>query len=287
MIGVIGGYGFIGSHLVDELVERGEEVLVFDDLSSCWLDVEFDLEPLFANPAAGRADDLEELACCEVLVNLALPYPLDRDLEVFRKAVGGYVAGFAQFVVDATKGRILRRVVVAGALEALDQGSGSVLATVVRAGRAVLRYLHRPPNLDVEFVHLPELYGPRQLPEAGWVAALLNDATMTTQERFGNLGFVRDAARVLADRVTNRKHRASIDVSFEAPTVSKDRVLQALRTSGSVTADVLRHLEAVAERIEVSTKGWHYPGERIAPKKATSLESGLAETVRFYEEVEV
>ena len=33
-LSVIGGSGFIGSHLIDRLVERGDEVVVLDNLSS-------------------------------------------------------------------------------------------------------------------------------------------------------------------------------------------------------------------------------------------------------------
>ena len=33
-VGVVGGAGFIGSNLVDALVERGDDVLVVDNLST-------------------------------------------------------------------------------------------------------------------------------------------------------------------------------------------------------------------------------------------------------------
>ena len=51
MILVTGGCGFIGSPLVETLIDRGHRVVVIDDLSTGSLD---NVEHLVANPAFGH-----------------------------------------------------------------------------------------------------------------------------------------------------------------------------------------------------------------------------------------
>jgi nucleoside-diphosphate-sugar epimerase len=282
-IGVLGGYGFLGSHLVDELVEAGEEVLVLDDRTSCWMNAELD-EPAFRNEGA-RPAELRELVDCEVLVNLALRHPLERELATYRMGFDGYVSGFADLVFSGVRARTLRRVVVAGTLEALEPLARSPAAHLVRAAREVLGYLHRPPRFDVEFVHLPELYGPRQLPEAGWVAALLNEAVLTHEERYVNLAYVLDAARLLRERALERHHRAGVDLAVGAPAVVADDVLAALGALDDALGPELR-AELERRAVGLSRGVASFPGGVYLSLGPTPLEKGLIETIRFYEEVE-
>jgi UDP-glucose 4-epimerase len=72
-IAVTGGAGFIGSHLVERLVEAGERVSVMDDLSRGrreWLSPEAELHELDLRDAAGLQRAVEQLAP-EAVVHLA------------------------------------------------------------------------------------------------------------------------------------------------------------------------------------------------------------------------
>lgn len=291
-VGVLGGAGFLGSHLVDELIERGHEVCVVDDLSSCWTeDVDDDGSFAIRAKFLGRYYEeggevhvpsrltVNDLLPCEVIVDLALRHPLERELSLYRRALFRAWRG-TEFVIDLLVRRKIQKVIVVGALEALDKDAKTPLAKHLRSYEEGLGYLHRPPHFDVEFVHLPELYGPRQIPETGWVAALLTDATMSTTEHFCNLGYVIDAAILLADRVEEKRSRMTTSLVVGAPAVSPDDVLAAL-TSMNLAGLVAE----VEERVVKFGITMNFGGPPYLSLGQTSLEQGLRETIRFYEEV--
>ncbi len=57
---ITGGAGFIGSHLADRLVARGDEVIILDDLST---GSRRNVEPLLAADAADVAGQAFNIAC--------------------------------------------------------------------------------------------------------------------------------------------------------------------------------------------------------------------------------
>lgn len=192
---VNGGFGFVGSHVVDELVERGCDVFVLDDLSSAWL-CDDGLSPRFANP---KATWIEHPRPCDALVHLALRHPLERERALYRLAFDGYVVQGMRHVLDLLDAKAVGRVVV-GSTNKSDPRVPEVALS--RSLRAALAYWHRPPALGVYFVHLPELHGDRRLPETFPKPGV---PTMPVEQ----------AASLIADLATTARHRLDPDVEME------------------------------------------------------------------------
>lgn len=271
-IGVLGGYGFVGSHVVDRLVGAGHEVHVYDECSSCWLAADGE-SARFANPDA--LELLTETGVvevgCEVVVDARLRHPLGREIVLYREALDRARSG-VDLAISGARRRTLRRFVVVSSLEVLS-GRGP-LGAHLRAYREALAYLHRPPVLDVEFVHLPELYGPRQLPEAGDVAAAICGGDVGASPTFGHLGYVEDAAAVLAERATRAEHRASTEFFVSAPVADSELLYKVLKTLGDE--------EAARRAVSVSLPKLRIAVEADAEIDSTPIGAGVAETLEFY-----
>jgi len=189
---ITGGAGFIGSHLADGLLERGDEVTVFDNLSSGKRE---NLEEALGKGArlvVGELDDQEDLdavmaeAKPEIVFHLAAQGEVRRSIEepVFDTSTN--VVGTVR-VLEAARQAGAGRIVFASSGGAVyGEGSDIGLPAVESADRAPLcpygqsklageEYLglyRRMYGLSSVALRFANVYGPRQNPkgEAGAVA---------------------------------------------------------------------------------------------------------------------
>ena len=187
---VTGGAGFIGSHLVDALLERGDRVVVLDTLATGRL-VNLDKAGQNAGFRVVQGSVLDRLAVddlmneCDTVVHLAAPVGsnliLKNPLDSFRLNIRG-----AQIVIEAAQ-RYRRKILLASTSEIygktsavpLRETSDRVLGPPKNArwasGNAnavaeVLAYAyHRERALDVTVVRLFNTVGTRQSPVYGMV----------------------------------------------------------------------------------------------------------------------
>ncbi len=191
---VMGGAGFLGSHLVDRLLAEGHAVDVVDDLSTGSLgnlaearSVGGALKIHNLDAASADADSLLGMRRPDVVYHLALFPRSDRSAHVQGR---GFTS--ALVLLDAARRHGIGRVVVAlpasaiygqPAVSALPVKEGELEPRGVRgvAARAVVDLLvtHREHDM-VEFAALAmaNVYGPRQRADAGVVAAF-RDALAT------------------------------------------------------------------------------------------------------------
>ncbi len=183
---VIGGAGFIGSHLVDRLLAEGHEVDVVDDLSSGSLGNLADARAMggslkihHLDGRSAEAATLVGMRRPDVVHDLTLFDRLDRSARAQGRGFDGALA-----TLEAARRHGVGKVVVAVPATAL-YGQPAAASLPVKEGeptprgvrgvvaRAVIDLLgtYRDQHA-VEFaaLALPSVYGPRQHPQGGVVA---------------------------------------------------------------------------------------------------------------------
>jgi UDP-glucose 4-epimerase len=301
---VTGGAGFIGSHLVDGLVERGEEVVVIDDLAT----------GLARNvPAAARfveADVGDEVALakavdgCEVVFHQAALGSVTRSVAQPRVSDRANVAGTVA-VLDAAQRAGVRRVVLAssssvygGATEVPTPESAPLLprspyAVTKLAGEHYARVFWELHGLETVCLRYFNVFGPRQRPDTQYAAVvpLFVDALLAGEAPVvhGDGAQSRDFTFV-ADTV-----RANL-LAAEAPAaacagrvfnIARGRPVSVLDLLGALgeaqgQAVTPRHAPARAGDVRHSHADISAAREGLGYEPSVSLEEGLARTLAWF-----
>lgn len=153
---VIGGSGFLGSHVADELTAIGHEVIIYDRHVSSWLK---DGQTMFV----GDVQTIESLRCavagCEVVYNFAaladLNDALKKPIETVRVNILGNVN-----VLEACRLQHVKRFVYASTVYVYSREGGFYRCSKQSAEHYVEEY-QQVYGLDYTILRYGSLYGPR------------------------------------------------------------------------------------------------------------------------------
>jgi UDP-glucose 4-epimerase len=153
---VVGGSGFLGSHVADRLSDAGYAVLVYDRVESPWLRSD---QRMVVGDLLDRERLLAAIAGCEVVYNFAaiadLNDALDKPLETVQINVLGTV-----HVLEACRIHAVRRFVYASSVYVYSREGGFYRCSKQAAEHYVEEY-QRAYGVDFTILRYGSLYGPR------------------------------------------------------------------------------------------------------------------------------
>ncbi len=183
---VTGGAGFIGSHICDALVARGDEVVVFDNFAT---GLESNLEHLAGKIRIHRGDvrKASDLAAaiggCEVVFHLAAMPSVPRSVEDPVTSFEVNAMGTLN-VLNAARLHGVRRVVYSGSssaygdtptlpkIESMAPNPLSPYAADKLHGENAARVFHLCYGLETVTLRYFNVFGPRQRPDSAYAAVI-------------------------------------------------------------------------------------------------------------------
>ncbi|MDI9636656.1 NAD-dependent epimerase/dehydratase family protein [Kamptonema cortianum] len=275
---VTGGAGFIGSHVVDELVNRGYRVSVIDDLSSGRREnLDSSTELFVADISSPEARDWLKSQNPDVVVHAAAqisvrtsmenpPFDAHVNVEGLLNLLHAFGDGpFPHWVFISTGGAIYGEQDIHPAPEAHPVRPESIYGLSKRVGEIYLEFYERKFGLKWTALRLANVYGPRQNPhgEAGVVAIFAQRLLAGETPRINGTGeqtrdfvFVKDVAKAVCD-------------------VAEKSVIGIYNIGTGVETDVNELAAHIVSAVGCSTEIPHGPG-LPGEQMRSSIDAGLA-----------
>jgi len=299
---VTGGAGFIGSHICDQLVQEGHEVLVVDDFSSGkkeninpkaeLLEADINIPEYLTTIKQYQPEIIFHLAA-QISVRKSVADPIfdaqTNILGTVRLAQTAIECGTKKFIFASTGGAIYGEQNTFPATENHSISPESPYGLSKYCAENYLNYLHRKQNLPYIILRFANIYGPRQDPhgEAGVVAIFSQRMLANETPRINGNGlqtrdfvYVGDVAHAALLSLQSDVDQGIFNIGTGIETNIKT-LANEIKTQSSYGGEILygpalpgeQERSVISHQLAQETLGW-------SPQ--TSLPQGLAHTVNWF-----
>jgi UDP-glucose 4-epimerase len=153
---VVGGSGFLGSHVADQLSEAGYHVLIYDRVASCWKRAG---QEMLLGDLLDTTRLAEAVAGAEAVYNFAALADLNRALTQPVETIRVNILGNG-YLLEACRAHGVRRMVYASTVY-VSSREGGFYRCSKQAAEQYVEEFHRVFGLDYTILRYGSLYGPR------------------------------------------------------------------------------------------------------------------------------
>lgn len=279
---ITGGSGFLGSHIADESIHRGHEVVIFDQCPSSWRSAD-------QHEVVGDILDFDALSNsmtdCDAVYHCAAVADLGEARRDPKTAVSVNVLGTLA-VMQAAQASGVHRLLHASSVYVYSR-SGSVYRTTKRAAENLVSDLSQEFGLRTTLLRFGSLYGPR----ADADNAILRLTTQAVTE--GRMDFwgdgsevreyihIRDAAALALDALSPEFDGQALHITGRERLTSRELVETIAETLGG-EIDITFKDEPFEGRYRLTPFNHEdTSGRRIVSSTYIDLGLGLLEQIRM------
>ena len=278
---VIGGSGFIGSHLADHLSKKGYQVTIYDCNRSKWFNKNQKM-------VIGDVLDIEKLnqtiSGAQVVYNFAALADLNQAFNQPEKTININILGNLN-VMSACHSQGVERFIYASTVY-VHSREGGFYRCSKQAAEAYVEEYQKVFNLDYTILRYGSLYGPRA-DETNGMWRIIHSALKNGKLRYeGNYNSMReyihveDAARASVDILNDEFKNESIVLTGQEPMRVID-MLKMLAEILDISEDLVEFVDAVDVGHYVRTPYAYQPkiGRKYIPPIHVDLGQGLLQMI--------
>jgi UDP-glucose 4-epimerase len=278
---VVGGSGFIGSHVADYLTEKGYKVIIYDKKESQWLRKD---QEIVIGSIENSKEINQTISGAEVVYNFAALADLNEALKQPTKTVSINVLGNLN-IMEACRIHKVKRFVYASTVY-VHSREGGFYRCSKQASEAYVEEYQRVYGLEYTILRYGSLYGPRADNSNGLyriVKAALNNGVIKYAGDINSMReyiHVYDAAKASVDILVDEFKNENIVLTGQEPMKVSEML--------NMLAEILNIKESKIEFVEDNYEG-HYVrtpyayqprlGKKYIPPVHVDLGQGLLQVI--------
>ena len=283
---VVGGSGFLGSHVADELTERGYEVTIFDQKKSTWIN---DNQKFIESDLLDREHVIKSLEGFNFVIHFAGIADIGESKEKPLETIETNIIGTANLLEGCRKNKI-EKFIFASSVYVFSK-YGSFYGKSKQACELLIEEYQNEFNLDYIHVRYGSLYGPRAQ-EWNGLKKYISEIIKNKQIDFSGNGeekreyiHVKDAAIMTASLLESDEKNIAVNITGHQVISTMDLfklIFEVLQLEENIN---LSKESNVVSHYKISPYSFQpKESKKLVPKKFIDIGQGVLEIIHEIED---